>query len=207
VIPAWRWQALALVMALFFVGGLFVSREHVVPERLTFDRFPEIPDYTSAFVPVSNEALRILKLTDYLSRNFVAPDGRAINLYVGYHGKQVRGGAIHSPTLCLPANGWYIVELESVPMPGRTDGPRVNRMIVGHGEARQLVYYWYQGRGHVTSSEYESLVLRTLDVATRARSDEALVRFGTAGADEAADRALREFIGRVAPKLDPFIPA
>jgi EpsI family protein len=207
VIPAWRWQVLAAAMAVFLVAGVVFSREHVLPQRLTFDRFPEVPDYASAFVPVSNEALRVLKLTDYLSRNFVGRDGRTINLYVGYHGKQLRGGAIHSPTLCLPANGWYIVSLESVPMPGREGGPNVNRMVVGHGDARQLVYYWYQGRGHVTSSEYDSLLLRTLDVAVRGRSDEALVRFGTAGADEAADRALREFIGRVAPKLDPFIPS
>jgi EpsI family protein len=206
VIPASRWQVLAAAMAIFLVAGIAFTREHVVPPRLTFDRFPDLPGYPSEFVPVSNEALRVLKLTDYLSRNFRDPDGRAINLYVGYHGRQVRGGAIHSPTLCLPANGWFIVSLESVPMPGRADGPAVNRMVVGHGDARQLVYYWYQGRGHVASSEYESLLHRTLDVAFRGRSDEALVRFGTAGADEAADRALRAFIERVVPELDPFLP-
>jgi EpsI family protein len=206
VIPASRWQVLAGAMGIFLVAGIVFTREHVIPPRLTFDRFPEFPGYQSEFVPVSNEALRVLKLTDYLSRNFRDPDGRAINLYVGYHGKQVRGGAIHSPTLCLPANGWYIVSLESVPMPGRADGPAVNRMVVGHGDARQLVYYWYQGRGHVASSEYESLLRRTLDVALYGRSDEALVRFGTAGDDEAADRALRAFIERVVPELDPFVP-
>jgi EpsI family protein len=207
VITARRWQALAAMMAVFLVTGAVFTREHVIPKRESFDRFPEIPGYSSEFVPVANEALRVLKLTDYLSRNFRAPDGRAINLYVGYHGQQVRGGAIHSPTLCLPANGWYIVELETVPMPGRADGPLVNRMVVGHGEARQLIYYWYQGRGHVAASEYASLLRRTLDVAWRARSDEALVRFGTVGDDAEADLALRSFIEKVAPRLDPFVPA
>ncbi len=208
MIPASRWQVLAAAMAVFVVSSIVFSREHITPERLAFDRFPEIPDYSSEFVPVANEALRVLQLTDYLSRNFVARDGRTINLYVGYHDKQVRGaGHSHSPLLCLPANGWEILELESVPMPGQSDGPSVNRVVVGFGEARQIVYYWYQGRGHVAATQLDSLLRRTLDVAVRGRSDEALVRFGTSGADDAADRLLRQFIEQVAPRLDPFLPA
>ena len=204
---AWRWQVLFVVFAVFGVGGSLLAREHRIPERTDFSRFPALPGWTSVLAPVSNDALKVLKPTDYLSRNYTrAADGRQVNVYVGYHGKQPRGGAIHSPRLCLPANGWQIISLDRVPMPGRGD-VEVNRMVVGHGRDRQLVYYWYQGRGHIAASEYTSFLRRTLDVAIQRRSDEALVRFGTSGNDAAAERALAEIIEQVAPRLDPFVPA
>jgi EpsI family protein len=205
---AWRWQVLFFAFALFGAGSWLFARDHVIPPRSDFSRFPALPGWTSTLEPVSNEALRVLKPTDYLSRNYRREaDGRLVNVYVGYHGKQLRGGAIHSPRLCLPANGWHIVSLERVPMPGGADGVEINRMVVGRGRDRQLVYYWYQGRGHVSASEYTSFVYRTFDVARRRRSDEALVRFGTTGDDAAADRALEEMVRQVAPLLEPFVPA
>lgn len=203
-----RWQVLFVVFALFGVGGWTFGRDHVIPDRLDFSLFPSLPGWTSAPEPISNEALRVLKPTDYLSRTFQrTSDGRRVNVYVGYHGKQLRGGAIHSPRLCLPANGWHVVSLERVPLPGGAPGVEINRMVVGHGRERQLVYYWYQGRGHITASEYTSFLARTLDVARRRRSDEALVRFGTIGDDADADRALEDIVRQVAPLLEPFVPA
>jgi EpsI family protein len=202
-----RWRVLAAVMALFLLTGLVLTREHETPERATFEHFPvQVAGYESRRVPVSNAALRMLDLTDYVSRNYMR-DGREINLYVGYHGRQQQGSVIHSPSHCLPANGWFIESREAVPMPGRPDGALVNRMVVGYGDDRQLVYYWYQGRGRVVDDEYEQVLWRAADVALRNRSDGALVRFGTGGDDAEADRALREFIEEVAPLLDPYIPA
>ncbi len=203
-----RWQVLFVAFALFGAGGWVFARDHLIPPRTEFSLFPALPGWTSTLEPVSNDALRVLKPTDYLSRNFRREaDGRLVNVYVGYHGKQLRGGAIHSPRLCLPANGWQIISLERVPMPGDSTGTEINRMVVGHGRERQLVYYWYQGRGHVTASEYTSFLYRTLDVARQRRSDEALVRFGTAGDDAAAERALEEIILEVAPRLESFVPS
>ncbi len=205
---AWRWQVLFLVFALFGAGGVLLGRDHVIPPRSDFSRFPLLPGWTSTREPVSNEALLVLHPTDYLSRNFQSEaDGRLVNVYIGYHGKQLRGGALHSPRLCLPANGWHVVSLERVPLPGGAAGVEINRMVVGRGRERQLVYYWYEGRGHVTASEYTSFLYRTVDVALRRRSDEALVRFGVAGDDAAAERALEGIVRQVAPLLHPFLPA
>jgi EpsI family protein len=201
-----RWQVLAGTLALFLVAASTLGRTHFVPERRPFDQFPATIDgVSSAPVEVSNKALAVLDLTDYLSRNYIV-DGEPVNVYVGYHGSQRRGSIIHSPRHCLPGNGWVILGRSTVPMPG-AESVQINRMEVAIGEQRQLVYYWYQGRGRVVADEYVSALYRSLDVAVRNRSDEALVRFAVNGSDEAAERRLRELIQKVVPLLADYIPA
>lgn len=202
-----RWQVLCLALVLFFVGGAALSREHIVPDRTTFDAFPRtVAGAESVHSPVSNRALAILDLTDYLSRDYIR-DGARVNVYVGYHGHQRRGSVIHSPRHCLPGNGWYIIDRSLVPMPGEPGGPLVNRMEVGIGDQTQLIYYWYQGRGRVVANEYTAVLYRARDVALLRRSDEALVRFGVDGTDQAAEDRIRGFIEEIVPLLPPYLPS
>ena len=64
------------------------------------------------------------------------------------------------------------------PVPGLPGGPApVNRLVIARGEARSLVYYWYQSRGHVIADDYRKIVHLFWDRATRNRTDGSLVRF------------------------------
>ncbi len=204
-----RWQVLCACLLAFLIVGFQLTRDHRSPERARFDSFPrEFNGYASQSVPVSNRALELLNLTDYLSRNYMHESGgRVVNLYVGYHSAQRQGSTIHSPNHCLPANGWFIKDRQRVPMPGQLDNPLVNRMVVASGEQRRLVYYWYQGRGRVVHDEFLAVLYRATDVALLNRSDEALVRISISGEDAAAESALIDFLRLVVPKLEPYIPA
>jgi EpsI family protein len=207
VTTARRWQILAGFGVLLAGFAILLGRNHTIPERALFDDFPrELGEYTSRRIAVSNDALRMLDLTDYLSRNY-SNASRTINLYVGYHGYQRQGSTIHSPSHCLPANGWSILDRQRVPLLGQPGAPLVNRMVVGDGENRQLVYYWYQGRGRILDDEFMAVLYRSTDVALLNRSDEALVRF-TIGDDEPdSEQELLRFMELVVPLLDPYVPA
>lgn len=200
-----RWQVLLLCLVAFAGAGALLSRDPEIPPRTSFREFPHrVQGYRSRDVPVDNLALAQLKLTDYLSRDYVQGD-RSINLYIGFHGSQRRGDINHSPAHCLPANGWYIAKHERVPMPGTENGPLVNRMEIAYGEQRDIVYYWYQGRGRILAGEVTAAGLRAVDMALHNRGDEAIVRFITRdGAGAEGD--LREFIEQINPLLDPYLP-
>jgi EpsI family protein len=205
VSTASRWLVLLGCLLLFGAAGAQLGQKHTFPPREEFAGFPaQIGDWTGKPVAIENSTLRLLSLTDYLSRNYESGE-HTINLYVGFHGSQQRGTVIHSPAHCLPANGWYIVDEGRVPLPGRDDGVTVNRMEVKFGKRHQVVYYWYQGRGRVVSDEFVSAAYRALDVALTNRSDEALVRFTTT-ADPASEAAMRAFIAQIVPRLDPYLP-
>jgi EpsI family protein len=207
VTPTRRWQVLCALLVLFLAGGTLLGREHHIPDRASFDSFPGvIAGFKGQTIPVSNRALAVLDLTDYLSRNY-AVDGHVVNVYVGYHGHQRRGSVIHSPRHCLPGNGWYIIDRSLIPMPGQPDGPLINRMEVGIGDEKQLIYYWYQGRGRVVADEFVAVLRRAQDVALLARSDEALVRFGINGTGAEVEQKLEAFIQEVVPLLPPYLPS
>jgi len=200
-----RWLILLVCIGLFGAVGSTLGRKHSYPDRLEFSAFPDtIGEWTGKSVKIRNSTLEQLKLTDYLSRRYRrGTDG--VDVYVGFHGSQQRGAVIHSPAHCLPANGWYIVDERLVPMPGREDGTRINRIEVAFGDQRKIVYYWYQGRGRIVADSLESAVYRAVDVALLNRSDEALVRFHTRGTPE-SEAAMRSFIAEIAPRLDLFLP-
>ena len=204
--PLVRWQALAGSMVLFAGVAYVLGRADYVPKRRSLEYFPiEVAGYAGKHVPVSNEALRQLDLTDYLSRNYTR-DGEVVNVYVGFHGTQERGSILHSPQHCLPANGWYIASRERVTLAGLGPDRPVNRLEVAFGPNRQLVYYWYQGRGRVLAGEYQAALFRAWDAATQNRTDEALVRFITDDDDEDSERRLQEFITEVVTLLPAYLP-
>ena len=151
----------------------------------------------------------VLRASDYTMREYMLPDGRVTNIYVGYYGSQRTGATYHSPQNCLPGAGWVMRDpqyIEIVTPSGRTF--KANRYIVENGIYREAMIYWYQGRGRMEPSEYQDKINTVLDSLTRRRSDGAMVRVMTGvGADETdAIRAAADISARLAETLTPFIP-
>jgi EpsI family protein len=51
-----------------------------------------------------------------------------------------------------------------------------NRYLVQNGETKELLIYWYQGRGRAVASEYWGKVYTVIDSVRLRRSDGAMVR-------------------------------
>jgi EpsI family protein len=120
---------------------------------------------------------------------------------------------VHSPRTCLPGGGWKIVEFEEVSVPGVTAAGvplRVNRSLMAFGSNRQLVYYWFQQRGRVVTSEYMAKWYLFWDSLTMNRSDGALVRLivpiAESGAPSDADSDLARFARDIEPLLERYVP-
>jgi len=84
----------------------------------------------------------------------------------------------------------------------------INRVLVGNGEERQLVLYWYQERGRIIASEYAAKFYLTVDAIMRNRTDGALVRLSSPvrGSEEETLSQLLEFGGLILPQLTEFLP-
>ena len=83
-----------------------------------------------------------------------------------------------------------------------------NRFIIQNGGNKQLLVYWYQGRGRNTASEYWGKIYTVIDSVRLRRSDGALVRVMVpVGASETvALDAATSLAGSVAKALPEFIP-
>jgi len=115
-------------------------------------------------------------VSDYINRlYFLGPDTPAA-LYVGYHATQQGDKRMHSPTLCLPGSGWTPVGEGLVTVPVNGHPVQVNRFILQSSGERILVYYWFQGRGRLTTGQGELKLNAMRDALVNHRDEEALVR-------------------------------
>jgi EpsI family protein len=120
-----------------------------------------------------------LKFDDYILANYVDQSQQPVNLYAAYYASQRADKLPHSPKACLPGGGWKVGSFDQHIVNGVTVNGQplsVNRAIMEHGELKQLVYYWFQQRGRVITSEYHVKWYLFLDALTRNRSDGSLVR-------------------------------
>ncbi len=159
--------------------------------------------------PIDEQSLSVLGTTDYTMREYSLPDGRIANIYVGYYASQRTGATYHSPQNCLPGAGWAMSEpsiVEITAADGRTF--KANRYLIENGIYREIMIYWYQGRGRVEASEYVDKINTVRDSILRRRTDGAMVRVMTdVGSDEpAAIKAAADLAARLEDELTPFIP-
>ena len=158
------------------------------------------------------ETERILRADDYLSRSYTGPQGSVANLYVGYYATQRTGATYHSPLNCLPGSGWTMSEPGKVVISPKGGGPsfEANRYIIQQGGERQLLVYWYQGRGRTVASEYWGKIYTVVDSISRRRSDGAMVRVMVplmrGQSEQSALEASTNLAAEVAPLLSGFVP-
>jgi EpsI family protein len=86
----------------------------------------------------------------------------------------------------------------------------VGEYVIGNGDVKQFVIYWYQAHGRSIPNEYVAKGYMVADAIRMNRTDGALVRVITQvlpseSLDAAKARALR-FTQQMAPNLPRFIP-
>jgi EpsI family protein len=141
-------------------------------------------------------------------RYYFSAEGH-INFYAGYYASQRTGATYHSPLNCMPGSGWELKEPSLIEIK-RSDGRNfaANRYIVQNGDQRQILIYWYQGRGRSTASEYLDKIYTSWDSFMTRRSDGAMVRVMIpVGTDEEKAQNLAvDFSSRVADQISAFVP-
>ena len=206
----------AAVLSVLILGaGWYSSRagKEVVTSRAPLGSLPRAvgPWTESVDVPLDREVRATLGADDYVNRTYLNAAGQPVSLYVGYYASQRQGDTIHSPQNCLPGAGWQPIEGGPAPLNVQPRGIVVNRYVIQKGIERQIVLYWYQGRGRVVANEYANRFWLMFDAAVRHRSNGALVRVAApvrsvAGSLEAADAAAAEFTRALFPRLSTSLP-
>ena len=202
--------AIALLLGASFASSRAIRADDVAVPREALATLPSIIDgwHGRPAPPLADDVLAQLGVDDYVSRTYVKGAAAPIGLYIGYYASQRQGDTIHSPQNCLPGAGWHPVSsgIREISAAGRT--LRVNEYVIEKGFARQVVLYWYQGRGRVVANEYANKALLMLDAARLHRTNGGLVRVlapVTASTDDTTKQAAA-FAAALFPFLDAYLP-
>ena len=205
-----------LLILVLLIGGVVVNAWQYLGEvpvqRKELKDFPrEVGVWQQRGVDqyFDKETLSVLRASDYLMRDYRGIGGITGNFYVGYYASQKEGATYHSPLNCLPGSGWVMSSPAKVTISPEGQAPfEANRYIIQNGGNKQLLIYWYQGRGRSTASEYWGKIYTVIDSVKLRRSDGAMVRVMVpVGASEAtALEAATSLSGSAAKALPEFIP-
>jgi EpsI family protein len=203
----------ALVLMVGFGGRTLVQPQQRMELRTPLADFPsDVAGLRMARdLEVPEPQRELLQADELLYREYRHDSGRTFTMYVAYYGRQTGGLSIHSPANCLPGSGWEPVEADRVTTLTAYGPVEINRYLIEHGTgARALVYYWYQGRGRITASEYRVKTDLLRDALFERRTDEALVRLvvplngpkeAVAPVDALAAGTVRALVDALAPHL------
>lgn len=203
----------AIVIVLLAGAGLYsagaASVEAVVPRAELASLPLTLGDWRGReAAPLADDVLGQLGVDDYVNRQYGRSGARPVGIYVGYYASQRQGDTIHSPQNCLPGAGWFPVESGVTELRAGNRQVRVNQFVIQKGLQRQVVLYWYHGRGRVTANEYANKAFLMLDAARLHRTNGGLVRLiaPVTSSPEAARAELAGFASLLLPRLDGHLP-
>jgi EpsI family protein len=212
------WNARFAVVVLLLAGtGFFQhmrTRNIAAPPRAPLASFPlQLGEWVGTDIPIPSETLRTLDRGEFLLRDYQDQNtkGAGVDLYLAYFPNQRSGQRRHLPENCLEGSGWSTVEsgTTTLSLPGYTPFP-ANRYLVTKGPDRQLVFFWFWGRGRGVASEDWADFYLVFDSLRSNRNDDALIRINTPlQPDEdpdAGQRRLLSFAEQVSPIVSSYVP-
>ncbi len=211
------WIIIVLLMSTIFVlqGRGDVDQ---VPPSEPLNLMPKsFGPWIAQDIPLTQDTLDVLGKGDFLNRiyTYKAEPGAApqppISLFIGYFASQRTGQTMHSPQNCLPGAGWTFESKEYTNISDINGKDyKVGEYVIGNGETKQFVIYWYQAHGRSVPNEYVAKGYMVTDAIRMNRTDGALVRVITQvlpseSLESAKARAIH-FTQQMAPALPRFIP-
>jgi exosortase D (VPLPA-CTERM-specific) len=159
-------------------------------------------------IKFSPQTESVLRASDYVMREY-EKNNTVANLYIGYYASQRGGATYHSPQNCLPGAGWEMNQPQLVEITTKNGKSfNANKFFIENGTKREIMVYWYAGRGRANASEYTDKFFTIIDSVTKQRSDGAMIRILIpAGNDEnLATQAALDLSSQIADSISAFVP-
>src|SRR5215469_45918 len=203
------WATVAVLLGAYVLLHTMSNGDPMIPHQPLRNLPYTMGNWKGQEQPLPEQIVQAVGVSDYTNRVYVQPADPPVQVYIGYYASQRTGDTMHSPKNCLPGAGWDPISAGYATIPLTTARQiLVNDYIIQKDLNKEMVLYWYQGRGRVIASEYAGKFWTVADAISRNRTDGALVRLVTPMDDgeERARTRLVSFAQSLFPNLDAIIP-
>jgi exosortase D (VPLPA-CTERM-specific) len=141
------------------VGGVLNYTTAAMPPvsiQNGFSAFPlTIEEWQGRMVTMDSRIIRLSGAEEAFNATYLSPNGEIVALYMGYRSSPFTESEnfFHSPNVCLPSLGWKTLEIEThiiTEVPGFGE-IKVRKMLIEKMGRKQLVYYWFQTKKHISA--------------------------------------------------------
>lgn len=156
----------------------------------------------------SQQVLDVLRPSDYISRQYISPEGTDVGLYIGYHGGGKGTGGIHSPKHCLPGGGWFEESSQRQKLAVGGDTLNIVKSVYRKGDSREMFLYWFQVQGDTLSDEYSLKLAEIKNSMLKRRRDSAFIRVSVPVEGDVHQATVRgeKFVQDFYPVIQQFLP-
>lgn len=205
------WPRFVVVYLLFLSAAAYMSFHRETPAPLA-NPLSEFPAKLGSWQMVqqqyfSTALLSKLRPSDYLSRRYQGPDGKTVDLYIGYHDGGQGSGPIHSPKNCLPGSGWY--EIFTRPLEFTYQGKRIHltQALYRQGDRQELFVYWFMVRDSILSNEIGLKLAEMANSVRHGQRGASFVRLSMPAQDDpaAALSTVESFLMQAYPAIRAYM--
>jgi len=149
----------AMTCIALLVGGVLNFTTAALPPvsiKNGFSTFPlTLKDWQGRVETMDARIIKLSGAEEAFNATYLSQNGEIISLYMGYRSSPFTESEnfFHSPNVCLPSMGWKTLEIETriiTEVPGFGE-IKVRKMLIEKMGLRQLVYYWFQTKKHVSA--------------------------------------------------------
>ena len=206
---------ISLLLLLMTIAGAaaITSRGVPVVVQTNLENIPmQIGSYTATDDSFPQSVYDELNADKHIYRHYRSPQGRVIDLYIGYYGTAKGGRTGHNPYACLPGAGWGIVQDKKINIStGNANGQyKVNLITTQKGDNYDVMIHWYQSAGtKVLGSGLEQNIQRFISQVTKNRNDGAFIRVSASVSKDEIEKVsheLKEFAIQILAVLPEYWP-
>jgi len=200
------------VYAMLAGAGLYMMFHNnlVVPLARPFNEFPaslhgwRMVGQSS----LSENIIKVLMPTDYLSRRYVSQDRGYVDMYLSFFDGGPDSGGIHSPKHCLPGSGWTELSSERVSHEFAGRNVHMVRAVYAKGDVTEVIYYWFAMKGQTMSNEYSLKIAEITGSILHSRRDQSFIRISVQSRDgsDASEKRIEDFLQVFYPVIEGFLP-
>lgn len=214
-----NWQTKPTVIFLLvnlFVASLisspFFQREDVIVDNKSLTQFPSMLGQWRASesrLPPSIEA--VAGASEYYYGDYLSTSNDKVNLYIAYYRDQKKGAAPHSPTVCIPGDGWIITSDEPVSIKSKSGKIyEVSRLIITKDKHTIVTYYWLKQGNKIFRQQFMARLNLIWFAIKESRADAALIRMVSEVANnekiEDADARIQEVATELLDVISNYVP-
>lgn len=184
----------AFILITTFIAVLAIdSREPPVVVSTNLENLPmEISGFTATNDSFSQAVYDELNADLHVYRHYRSPEGKQVDLYVGYYGTAKGGRTPHNPYACFPSAGWAIVAEHTVLLQpkGYDRNVGIKFLHVRKAGVHNIVLHWYQSAGDkVLATGLQQNIQRFMSRILHNRNDGAFVRISAIETEGNTDQA------------------